>query len=195
MKKVAVTGNIGCGKSWVCTLFENLGVPVFHSDEEAKMLYYAPKIKRIITSRFGMEVYFEDGTLNRRFLSDIIFNDNEARCFVEQTLYPTLNCRFAEWAATKQVPYILYESAIIFEKGLEGMFDAIITVAASEETRLRRVMLRDHCDADSVRSRMSKQWPESEKISRSQYVICHDMDDDVEMLLEQVVRVDAALRR
>ncbi len=195
MKKVAVTGNIGCGKSWVCTLFENLGVPVFHSDEEAKKLYYDPEIKRVMTNHFGVDAYLEDGTLNRRFLSDIIFNDDEARRFVEQTLYPTLNRHFAEWAATKQASYVLYESAIIFEKGLEGMFDAIITVAASEETRLRRVMLRDRCDADSVRSRMSKQWPESEKISRSQYVICHDLDDDGEMLLEQVARVDAALRR
>lgn len=130
MKKIGITGNIGCGKSWICALFEAKGIPVFYSDYEAKQLYYRDEIKDIMKARFGKEIYLPDGILDKARLSKLIFNDKESRLFVERTLYPTLNQYFAEWAEQQEAPYVLYESAIIFEKHIEQLFDAVIMASA-----------------------------------------------------------------
>ena len=194
MKRIAITGNIGSGKSWVSGLFEKrLNIPVFYSDAEAKRLYLFPQIKAAMKTRFGAEVYFRNGRLNRKRLSELIFNDRQAMRDVENLLYPALNAYFAQWTENQNAPYVLYESAIILEKHLESLFDGVIMVTASEETRLRRVMLRDHCDEAAVRQRMAKQWPESEKVARADFVIYHDTDDDDETLWNQVLRVHEKL--
>lgn len=201
MKKVAITGNIGCGKSWICALFEQQGIPVFYSDYEAKKLYYHPDIMERMKQRFGDEIYTSEGYINKVLLSQIIFHDVESRDFVEQTLYPALNRYFVEWAdnypfdnALYPSPrFVLYESALIFEKHLEDMFDAVILVTASEKTRLRRVMLRDHCSEEVVRARMANQWSEEEKLARADFVIYHEHDDEDTKLLEQVKTVVSQL--
>jgi dephospho-CoA kinase len=83
----------------------------------------------------------------------------------------------------------LFESALIFEKRLEKRFDAIVMVSASEATRLRRAMERDHCDEATVRARMAKQWPEEGKRLLADYVIWHENDDEDEALLKQIKRL------
>lgn len=194
MKKFALTGNIGSGKSWVSGLFEKrLNIPVFYSDIEAKRLYLRADIRVAMKERFGRDVYFRNGRLDRKRLSELVFNDVQAMRDIEKLLYPALNAYFLQWAENQNAPYVLYESAIILEKHLESLFDGVIMVTASEETRLRRVMLRDHCDEAAVRQRMAKQWAENEKLAHANYIIFHDSDDDDEALLVQVLRVHEKL--
>lgn len=195
MKKVAITGNIGSGKSWVCALFERIGIPVFYSDPEAKRLYYRTDIREAMKKRFGEEIYLSDNETNKPLLSSLIFNDRKAMRDVELILYPALNAYFDEWAEQQNTPYVLYESAIIFEKRLADRFDAVVMVSASRKTRLRRVMLRDHCTAEVVLERMKKQWSDKKKSTLADYVILHDSDDDEEALMQQVMQVHDALTR
>lgn len=194
MKKIGITGNIGCGKSWICALFEAQGIPVFYSDHEAKQLYYREEIKTLMTARFGKEIYLPDGNLDKRQLSELIFSDKEARFFVEKTLYPALNQYFKDWAEQQKAPYVLYESAIIFEKHIEELFDAVIMVSASERTRLRRVIARDHCTPEEAYIRMKAQWTESEKQNLANYIIYHEKDDEDDDLLRQIAAIDKALK-
>lgn len=189
MKKVALTGNIGSGKSWVSQLFQRIGIPVFNSDEEAKRLYDRDDIREAMKARFGDDVYMDDNQINKKRVAEIIFNDSDAMHQVEQLLYPALNAYFDEWAEQQETPYVLYESAIVFEKGLADRFDAVVMVSATEQTRLRRVMLRDHCDEEEVRERMATQWTENEKREKADYIIEHDSDDEDDYLLEQVINV------
>ena len=194
MKKIGITGNIGCGKSWICALFEAKGIPVFYSDYEAKQLYFRDEIKAIMKARFGKEIYLPDGTLDKARLSKLIFNDEESRLFVEQTLYPALNQYFAEWAEQQKAPYVLYESAIIFEKHIEQLFDAVIMVSASENTRLRRVVTRDHCTPEDAYIRMKAQWSEDEKQRLADFIIYHENDDEDDFLRQQINEIDRTLR-
>ena len=189
-----MTGNIGCGKSYVGSLFRGLGVPVFDSDTEAKRLYYRPEIREAITARFGDEMYRADGSLDRGRMASIVFSDPCALGFVEATLYPALNAWFDEWADQQEAPFVLYESALIFEKHLESMFDAVIVVAASEPIRVRRVMSRDRCTEEQVRVRMAMQLPQLEKLTKADYVIVHEDDDEDAFLMEQVLRISSELQ-
>ena len=179
MKKIGITGNIGSGKSFVCKMFENLGIPVFYSDDETKKLYLIPSVKKLIIKRFGQDVYFDDGTLNRKLLSYHLFKNDEAMKFIESVLYPALNQHFDEWCEQQKTPYVLYESAILFEKNYLKYFDKIIFVSAPEDIRLQRVMLRDDCTEENVRSRMRLQMSEETKISKADFVIYNDGTKEV----------------
>ena len=190
MKKVGITGNIGSGKSYVCKIFESLDIPVFYSDDETKQLYLIPSVKELIINRFGQEVYFDDGTLNRKLLSYHLFKNEEAMRFIESVLYPALNQRFDEWCKQQKSPYVLYESAILFEKNYLKYFDKIIFVSAPEDIRLQRVMKRDDCTEENVRSRMRLQLSEDLKISKADYVIYNDGTKPVE---PQVLEINKLL--
>ena len=191
MKKVAITGNIGSGKSWVCELFkQRLSIPIYNSDDAAKQMYFHPDVREKLVSRFGDSIYLSDTEIDRKYLADLIFHDETAQRDLEGILYPALFVDFREWKEKQNAPYLLFESALIFEKRLEKQFDAVIMVSASEQTRLRRVMLRDHCDEATVRARMAKQWPEEGKRLLADYVIWHEKDDEDEALMEQILSLN-----
>ena len=190
MKKVAITGNIGSGKSWVCELFkQQLGIPVYSSDDAAKQMYFLPDVRQQLVKRFGDAVYFSDTELNRKYIADLIFHDEKAQADLEGILYPALFVDFEQWMKKQDAPYVLFESALIFEKRLEKRFDAVVMVSASEATRLRRAMERDHCDEATVRARMAKQWPEEGKRLLADFVIWHENDDEDDALMRQIVSV------
>ena len=194
MKKVAITGNIGSGKSWVCELFkQRLGIPVYNSDNAAKQMYFQPDVHEKLVNRFGGLIYLSDAEINRKYLADLIFHDETAQHDLEGILYPALFVDFKQWTAKQKSPYVLFESALIFEKRLEKQFDAIVMVSASEKTRLRRAMERDHCDEATVRARMTKQWPEEGKRLLADYVIWHENDDEDEVLMKQIMEVHQLL--
>lgn len=194
MKKVAITGNIGSGKSWVCELFrQRLDIPVYNSDDAAKRMYFEPDAQEKLVKRFGKSIYLSDSEIDRKYLADLVFHDEMAQRDLEGILYPALFVDFVRWMERQNAPYVLFESALVFEKRLEKRFDAVVMVSASEQTRLRRAMFRDHCDEATVRARMAKQWPEEGKRLLADYVIWHEKDDEDEALWEQIIKVNESV--
>lgn len=190
MKKIAITGNIGSGKSWVCELFkQHLGIPVYNSDDAAKQMYFLTDVRQQLVKRFGDAFYLSETALNRKHIADLIFHDEKAQSDLEGILYPALFVDFEQWMKKQDAPYVLFESALIFEKRLEKRFDAVVMVSASEATRLRRAMERDHCDEATVKARMAKQWPEEGKRLLADYVIWHENDDEDDALMKQIISV------
>lgn len=190
IKRIGITGNIGSGKSLVCKIFNHLGINTFYSDEETKKLYFLPEIRKEIIEYFHDEVYFKDGSLNKKLLTYNLFKKPEALQFIESLLYPKLNESFERWCEHQNSGYILFESAILFEKKFDEHFDKIIFVSAPDEIRLQRAMLRDHCDEENVRSRMRLQWDEESKIRKSDFMI---YNDGKEMLIPQVLKIHNTL--
>ena len=191
MKKIGITGNIGSGKTYVCNAFQNIGIPVFYSDEETKSLYLLPEIKRIITNRFGDDAYLHNGLLNKSQLSKILFNNKAELTFVEGLLYPELNKRFQTWCEEQDSLYVLFESALIFEKEIGILFDKIILISAPEEIRKQRVIQRDNCSPESFLSRTRLQQNEELNIGRADFVITNDGVRDI---FSQVRSIDSQIR-
>ncbi|MFZ4464081.1 MAG: dephospho-CoA kinase [Bacteroidales bacterium] len=191
MKKIGITGNIGSGKSLVCSIFEQLKVPVFYADSEAKKLYSKADIYAQMTARFGTGIYQSDKSILPAKLGQIIFGDEEHRRFVTSILYPALHERYAEWLKENETAdYILYEAAILFETGNNSLFDAMIVVDAPIAIRQQRVMLRDGSNEKEVLEKMKLQWSDERKACLADFVI---RNDGKSLLIPQVMEIHRQL--
>lgn len=184
---IGLTGGIGSGKSLVADFFKLLGVPVYTSDVEAKKLMYTNSfIRKSLIDAFGDKVYSDSGELNRSELATLIFNNEDALQKVNNIVHPQVRLHYKEWLLKHAVePYVIQESALLFDTGFYTNFDKIITVTADKEIRLSRVVERDSCTKESVLERMSKQISEQEKIEKSDFVIYNNS----ELVIPQIITV------
>lgn len=170
-KLVGLTGGIGSGKTTVAKYFEELGVPVYIADSEAKALMNRSKvIRRKLIALFGNEAYVEN-TLNRPFIAQQIFNDKKLLNAMNAIVHPKVASHFKRWVNKQDSPYVISEAAILFENGSYKKYDFIITVTAPENIRLQRVIKRDNSNKQKVEAIMANQWSDEEKIKRSDFVI------------------------
>ncbi|MBE0649591.1 MAG: dephospho-CoA kinase [Bacteroidales bacterium] len=187
MFKVGLTGNIGSGKTLVCQIFETLGIPVFYADRVARNLYSEPEVRGQVIETFGAGVYSSEGQLIPQNLARIVFNDKTALQEINRIIHPGVMRKYLQWLEENaDYDYILHEAAILFESNLQHEFDYIIMVTAPEKVRLQRVMERDALPESSVMARMKNQWPEKEKVQKSDFVI---INDGIKFLIPQVLEI------
>src|SRR5688572_21541422 len=116
-KIIGLTGGIGSGKTTVANEFLSLGIPVYITDLEAKKLMQSDSVLDQIKSEFG-DTVFENGILIREKLSEIVFNDNKRLAKLNSIVHPAVKQHFREWLLEhKNDPFVIYESAILFESG------------------------------------------------------------------------------
>ena len=167
-KTVIVTGLIGSGKSAVCALLRERGIPVYDSDARTKGLYdRRPALVGRLEEALGLPLRGTDGRLDRKALAARIFSDDAARETLEAIVYPEVLADFKRWKARqKGAPFVVLESAVILTKPVfDGLADAVVLVSAPEEVRLQRVMQRDSLPATAVRARMAAQEVPMEKVT------------------------------
>lgn len=168
---VGLTGGIGSGKTTVAKMFQEFDIPVYIADDEAKKLMVTSKfIKRKLIALFGDNVYVQ-GQLNKPLISQAIFNDKEKLKQMNAIVHPRVGQHFDRWVKKQNTPYVLKESAILFESGGADQCDLIVTVTAPKEIRIERVLERDDFSKEKVESIMANQLGEKEKIAKSNFVI------------------------
>jgi len=171
MKIIGLTGGIGSGKTTVAKEFMALGIPVYIADEEAKLLMNNSKvIKRKLIALFGDAAY-KDHVLNRPYLADKIFNNEENLKKMNAVVHPEVAKHFKAWLKKQQAPYVLKESAILFENGGYTHCDYIITVTAPMSLRIERLLKRDETTVEKIQSIMNNQWDDDAKIEKSHFII------------------------
>ena len=171
MKIVGLTGGIGSGKSTVAQMFRELGVPVYDSDKEAKELMTSSEgVKEAIIDLLGKKAYSK-GELNRPFIAGKVFKDPDLLQQLNAIVHPAVRKHFLEWAQKKAVPYIVQETALIFENGIQDNYDWTVLVMAPQKVRLQRVMERDGASEDQVRQRMENQQGDKTKMDLADFCI------------------------
>ncbi len=190
MKLVGLTGGIGSGKTLVAQLFETFGIPVFYADEEAKKLYDAnDRLRTQLMALLGSDIY-EGGQLQRKVMAVRIFSDVSLLEKVNHLVHPLLDECFKAYSARQHAPYVMMEAAILFESGLNKRMQHCITVSASENLRIQRVMQRDGVSEETIRQRIQYQWTDKQRIALSGFVIVNDGE---QALLPQVVAIHEKL--
>ena len=189
MMKVGITGGIGSGKSTVCRLFAQKGIAVYDSDAAAKRLMQEDGVlRRQLAGRFG-EGTFRDGVLDRAYLAGIVFADPQALADLNALVHPVVMRDFDAWAARQEGSYVILESAILFEAGLEGCVDKTVAVLAPRELRIERTCRRDGCGADQVVRRIAAQLDDDALSARADYVVVNIFEEDLEPAAVELDRI------
>jgi len=198
MMKVGITGGIGSGKSTVCRLFAQRGIAVYDSDSEAKRLMSDDAdLRSAVIARFGADTY-SDGRIDRARLAACVFSDTRALADLNALVHPVVIRDFAAWAERQEGPYVILESAILFESGLQGSVDRSIAVLAPVELRIQRACRRDGCDEARIRERIAAQMTDDDLCRLADYTMVNILETDLEpsvAYFDGLFRQQAAAKR
>lgn len=160
---VGLTGGIGSGKSTIAGFFRELGVPVYDSDAEAKALMVSSEeLREGIIQAFGKESY-EGQSLNKNWLSQQVFGNDEALEKLNSLVHPAVRKHFLQWAEAQDYPFVIQETALIFENQAQDKYDFTLLVYAPEETRIQRVMSRSGWSREKIAARIAAQLSDEQK--------------------------------
>lgn len=186
MFKVGITGGIGSGKSTVCRLFAARGVAVYDCDAAAKRLMAEDEaLKSAIAARFGTACY-EGGVLNRTYLAEQIFGSDEAREALNGLVHPAVIADFERWAELQAGEYVVLESAILFEAGLEKLLDCVVAILAPKALRLERAMKRDGALREQIEARMATQLDDDTLCAKADLSLVNIFEEELEQQVQEL---------
>lgn len=177
MLKVALTGGIATGKSYVLDQFRRRGVPCLDADELAHGVTAAgTEATAAIAERFGVEILAADGSVDRRKLGPIVFADVSARRELEAIVHPAVHRAVAAGMRGFELLgdlLAMVDVPLLYETGGEKVFDRVIVTACAPERQLARLLERGLTE-DAARQRLAAQWPTEKKTARADFVVKTD---------------------
>jgi dephospho-CoA kinase len=191
---IGLTGGMGAGKSTALKALERLGAAVQSSDAVVHELYEGMQLREAVVARWGEEVA-PGGVVDRAEVARRAFADEGGRAWLEATVWPLVGERMGIWLAQARAlepapRAIVVEVPLLFEAGMEGMYDATIAVVAAEELREQRAARRGHA---LTAERAARQLSQAEKAARATYVVANDssvqeLERELSAVLEKLGR-------
>lgn len=171
-KIIGLTGGIGSGKTTVANFIEEMGYPVYYSDDRAKNIVNTNAfLKNEIIRLLGTDAYDSNGLYDRKFVASVVFENEELLGQLNQLIHPAVRVDFENWVSQQTAALIFKETALLFELGLEKDCFKSLLVTAEDNLRAKRVMDRDGKTYREVESVIQKQLPEKDKIRLADYII------------------------
>jgi len=167
--KVAITGGIGSGKSYVCRLLNRLGVEIYDCDTAAKRLMRtSPELQHKLTLLIGPKAYDETGRLNKAEIARFLLASEQNARNLDNIVHPAVADDFLS------SNYQWMECAILYESGFDRLVDKVIAVTAPEDIRIGRIMQRDGISKEKALEWMKRQLPQDELVSKADFEIVND---------------------
>lgn len=188
-KIIGLTGGIGSGKTTVAKFIEEMGFPVYYSDDRAKEIVNDDEVlKNNIKELLGEEAYDENGFYNKKYVSEIVFNNDETRLQLNALIHPAVKIDFENWVNKQHAEFIFKETALLFELNLNESCYKSVLVTADDNIRIKRVMDRDQKTYREIEAIIDKQMPEKDKIKRADFVIYNnDGIDELKAATEKMM--------
>lgn len=197
MIKVALTGGVASGKSTVAALLQEAGLSVLDSDSIAREVVAPGKPAwQALRQAFGIEFFRPDGTLDRQALARQVFSRPQARQELNRILHPWIARELQERLAQCQSlgdPLVVVEIPLLFELGLETLYDRIIVVYSDVEAQKQRLSRRDARTADEIAGILAAQGSLRQKASRADFVV--DNTGSLAATRQQVKKIVGELRK
>jgi len=174
---VGLTGGIGSGKSTVSAVFESLGIPVIDADQLAHQLVEPgqPALDEI-RNTFGEGCITPDGRLDRIFIRQRVFSNNEEKHKLESILHPKIRSSILTWIAALDSPYCIVVIPLLLETGQTDLVDRILVVDASENEQLKRVAARDRLTDNVILAIMDAQADRETRLAAADDIIENSSD-------------------
>lgn len=186
-KKIAVTGGIGSGKSTVMKIIAGKGYPIFSCDEIYSQLTSDSDFLNILRHSFG-DILNSDGTLDRKKLSEIVFNNPAKLAELDKITHPAIYKEMFRMA-DEAGGICFCEVPLLFESGAESLFDGVIIVMRNEEQRIKSVTARDKLPEQDVKKRISNQFDYNSADFAMYYVIHNNGDlSELEWQIEEIIK-------
>ena len=181
---IAVTGGIGSGKSVICQILKNYGYQIYNCDINAKTLMdNSISIKSALSNELSPTVINNDGSINRKILSDIVFNDKDKLNILNKIVHFYVKEDIIQWIKenTSNLPpsKLFIETAILYQSGIDKIVDEVWEITASEETRINRVIKRNGLSRTEVISRIKSQAFIPSKIHPKTKTIINDSNKPI----------------
>ncbi len=183
--KIAITGGIGSGKSYVCRLLEQRSIEVYDCDAAAKQLMRtSDKLQQQLKALVGDAVYSADGVLQKPVLAEFLLASEANKLALNDVVHPAVAADFA--ASGKQ----WLESAILFESGFDRRiaFDHIVCVTAPRQVRIQRIVQRDNITPQRAAEWIDVQMSQQEVAQRSDFCIQNDGESDLQAQIDNILR-------
>lgn len=195
MKRVGLTGGIGCGKSTVVAEMRRQGVSCFVADEVAARYYDDPLFVAEVAKSLRMNVSSPDGMVDKRAIADAVFHDKEKLAKLNSLVHPRVMDDYHRWIDNHaDEDLTVFECAILYEYGLEKEVDVVVAVYLELEERIRRLALRDRATRQELELRMQNQLSAEEKMRRADYVILNyegnPRERQVKEILNEIKLID-----
>tara|TARA_B100000029_G_scaffold499938_1_gene570975 strand:- start:306 stop:905 length:600 start_codon:yes stop_codon:yes gene_type:complete len=179
MQRIALTGGIGTGKTYVVRLFRRRGIPTLDADQVARAVVdISQPCYRLLRDRFEDRYFLPGGQIDRPALARLVFDDASARADLESIVHPEVRRLIDNWF-TRCIDHgrhnlAIAEIPLLFETNRIQAFDGVLVVSCSPAEQLHRVMKRDGLPAEDARKRLAAQLPIADKISAATWVITTD---------------------
>lgn len=194
-KIIGITGGIGSGKSTVSKLIEEAGYPVYYSDIRAKTIVNDDsQLQQQIKNLLGAQAYDENGLYDRKYVAQIVFEDEELLLKLNSLIHPAVKIDFKKWVSEQTSAFIFKETALLFELKLNEHCYKSLLVTADDNCRLKRVMDRDDKTYREVETIMLKQMPEKDKVKLADYIIFNndgleELEQETKKILAEIVSI------
>lgn len=197
MLRVGLTGGIASGKSTVGRMLGELGCRVIDSDRITRQLFEAGSaVNTAVAEAFGPRVVASDGSIDRKILGELVFENTELRQKLNSIVHPAINQRQSEFlaqaAAEDSHAIGIVEAALIVEVGTYKNYDKVIVVTCSPKIQRERLRERSGLTPQQIETRIASQMPLEEKIKVADFVI--DNSGDIGKTRQQVEEVYRQLR-
>jgi len=172
MLKIGLTGGIGSGKTTIARLFAELKIPVIDADDIAHQLVEKgqPVLSRIALE-FGQSILNADGTLNRRYLGDMVFSDANKKKTLEGILHPLIYQTIQASTEKLNSPYCIICIPLLIETGMTHMVDRVLVVDCPVEIQIERVKNRDHLPVEKIQAIIANQVSRTVRIDQADDLI------------------------
>ena len=186
MLRIGLTGGIGVGKTTVSNKFKNLyDIPIIDADEITRNLMQpGNEVYTDIVKTFGKVSITDEGEINRKFLRQIVFSDEEKRIQLENIIHPRVRAEIDNQVKILSSPYCLIVIPLLIEANMQSLVDRILVVDSNEQLQIERVKLRDKCSTNHVKNILNAQVDSTERLTHADDIITNN--DDFENLDQQI---------
>lgn len=171
---LGLTGNIGCGKSSLSTIFNEKNIDIVDADIIARQIYDDEKLLQKVYDTFGTDIKNDDGSLNRKALGRIVFNDDEKLIQLNKLTHPLIRQSVSDQIdkhkkLNKEI--VILDAALLIESDYLNFVDKLLVVTCNEDIQIERIKNRDNCSTEEALSRIKSQMSQENKVKYADYII------------------------